>query len=280
MYWPKDHPPEGTISGTGYLPDDLMRSKNTFLRDTRCCVVIWLCPPQDVQGGIKNTDNFSVYLPEETKSEEESGIDIPLFRVEYATPISWPQDRPPKDSDLDTGQSPDVSVRGKSTLLRDTRCCVAKWLCPPRDVQGATVESIKFRVVHKTLILRPQDGLPDGKVYDNEQTVKPTSAAIRTFCELTGEKCGNFLRPQDLSPDRNSLTKFGVEYGIPLPWPKDRPPDDKSLRNFMKDDRRPGKKCRLDRPNFGMQYGSPLPRPQDRPPYEKRSQSPKSRKRK
>ena len=151
---------------------------------------------------------------------------------EWNTRLTHPGRRssPPKDSNVGTGQFLDVSLRGKSTFLRDTRCCVVKWLCPPQDVQGATVESIKSRVVHTTLIVWSQDHPPARKVYDTDQTAKPTSAEIRTFCELNRKKCSNFPRPQDLSPDRNSLTKFGVEYGIPLPWPQDRPPDDKSQK--------------------------------------------------
>ena len=39
-HWPKDRPPEGTLSGTGYFPDDLVRGKTTFLWNTMCCVVI------------------------------------------------------------------------------------------------------------------------------------------------------------------------------------------------------------------------------------------------
>ena len=59
-----------------------------------------MSPPQDAQGGIEDTVNFSGH------SEE-------------------------KESDLGIGQVLDVSVRDKSTFLRDIRCCVVKWLCPP-----------------------------------------------------------------------------------------------------------------------------------------------------
>ena len=133
-------------------------------------MVIWLCPPQDVQGAIEDKAKFSVYVTDETKQEEEFGIDSSLSRVEYAIPMPWPQDRPPEDSNLGTGQFPDVSVRGKSTFLRDTRCCVAKWLCPPQDVQGATVDSVKSRVVYTIPTPWPQDRPPDDKVFDNDQT--------------------------------------------------------------------------------------------------------------
>ena len=137
---------------------------------------------------------------------------------------------------------------------------------PPQDVQGTTVESIESRPVSIIFILPPQDRTSVGKEYDSEQTVNPTTTEIRNFCELTGEKSSNIPRAQDLSPDRNLLTKFGIEYGIPLPWPQDRPADDKSQKYFMMDDRSLGKVFRLDRLNFVIEYGVPLPRPQDRPP--------------
>ena len=64
-------------------------------------MVIEICSPQDAQGGIEDTVNFSGH------SEE-------------------------KESDLGIGQVLDVSVRDKSTFLRDIRCCVVKWFCPHR----------------------------------------------------------------------------------------------------------------------------------------------------
>ena len=189
IHWPKDRLPEVTELDTGYFPDNLVRGRTTFLQDTRCCVENWLCPPQDVHRDIEDTANLCVYPPGETNPE---------------------------------GHFPDVSVRGKSTFLRDTRCCVAKWLCPPQDFREATVEINKIRLVNTPSIPRLQDRIFKNKV--NDQTAQLFFAESRSTCDLTGKKCCNSPRPQDLFPNRNSFTIFGVEYGFPLPWPQDRPP--------------------------------------------------------
>ena len=109
-------------------------------------------------------------------------------------PYSGRRSAPPKDNNLGIGQFLDVSVRGKSTFLRDTRCRVVKWCCPPQDVQGTTLESIESRAVYIILILRPQDRTSVGKEHDTEQTANPTTTEIRNFCELTGEKSSNIPR--------------------------------------------------------------------------------------
>ena len=58
---------------------------------------------------------------------------------------------------------------------------------------------------------------------------------------------------------RTGRSKFGVEYGIPLPWPQDRPPDNKLLQSPMRDETRLDKEYRAGRAKFGVEYGIPSP---------------------
>ena len=52
---------------------------------------------------------------------------------------------------------------------------------------------------------------------------------------------------------------FGVEYKIPLPWPQDRPPDEKYLGSHTRDNMRMAKEYRSDKTQLGVKYGiSPL----------------------
>ena len=164
-HWPKDRPPEGTLSGTGLFLDDLVQSIFPFLRDTRCRVVNWICPPQGAQGAIEYTANFSAHL-------EEKETDHFISGMEYIILIHWPKARPPEGPLSGTGYFPDDFVRDKTIFLRDTKCCVVIWLCFPQDVQGGiedtaifsadlTIEQEKefgldislFRVEYATLIL-------------------------------------------------------------------------------------------------------------------------------
>ena len=64
--------------------------------------------------------------------------------------------------------------------------------------------------------------------------------------------------------------KFGVDYGIPLPWPQDRPPDKKLLRGFMREEEETRESYDIKNENgsdrskkFGVDYDIPLPWPQD-----------------
>ena len=48
-----------------------------------------------------------------------------------------------------------------------------------------------------------------------------------------------------------------VEYGIPLPWPQDRPPDDKFFGSPIRDETRFAEEHRTDRDKFGVEYDIP-----------------------
>ena len=56
---------------------------------------------------------------------------------------------------------------------------------------------------------------------------------------------------------RTDREQFGVEHGIPLPWPQDHPPDKKLLRSHMTNEMRPDEEYRTDRAKFGVEYGIP-----------------------
>ena len=73
--------------------------------------------------------------------------------------------------------------------------------------------------------------------------------------------------------NKREKVQIGVEYSIPLPWPQDRPPDEKILRKSMREEdmlrESSAFKNRRNRTQSGVEHSIPLPWPQDRPPDEK-----------
>ena len=73
--------------------------------------------------------------------------------------------------------------------------------------------------------------------------------------------------------NKREKVQIGVEYSIPLPWPQDRPPDEKKLRERMREEdvlrESSAFKNRRDRTQSGVEHSIPLTWSQDRPPDEK-----------
>ena len=65
--------------------------------------------------------------------------------------------------------------------------------------------------------------------------------------------------------------KIGVNCDIPLPWPQDRPPEEKTLQVFTREETRENYDIKNQNGNdrskkFGVDYDILFPWPQDRPP--------------